>query len=136
MYQLNTDISLLSLAAPLLLILMIFSLIGPAPKRLWRRTALSLMVFAVLELSGVTLAVFQGAPQTIAMVFIAVGIIAATLATWLARGKGREDDGGGGGGDWTDPEPNQPKDGLGFDWDDFDKRRSGWERHRQPASRS
>jgi len=128
MYQWQFNSQAISLVAPLIIIAMVFSLVGPAPRKAFHRTALVVMIAAVLDISLAFVSLLQGMPQEEGLLFIAAGIFAATIATWLARGESGGEDGGGGGEDKDQPDWDGPQpDGLGFDWDDFDDHRSDWE---------
>jgi len=61
---------------------------------------------------------------------IAVAVETMCLAVWLAKARS---DGDGGSRRPDEPEPADPGDDPGPDWDDFDRQRALWSREREPA---
>lgn len=108
--------------------------VGTPPVR--SRPRLALLV-APVAIAGYVVAVLLLArgDEDLAGIGLAVGVEAAALGAWLARGpSGGDDDGGGGGegpddGGWGPPD-EPPRPGGPVDWDAFDRARAGW---RPPA---
>lgn len=115
----------------------------PAPRLVVRRAmAIGLFLFAcstALLVTGAFVIVTQtNAYPGIALILLSVSVF--MLMLWTAgspRRKPPDDDadngGGGGRGPKTPPREPGPPDGLGIDWDDFDRVRGEWGRDREPV---
>jgi len=115
---------------PILFLIMVSSLVIPAPKRSLRKTALAVMAFAVIGMCSVVYLIFSGGDQWLALWIAAGAMCLSSVATWLGRGIDPDDDGGGGmGKDWPDDDLPDPG-GVDFpdlDWDEFDQERRSWD---------
>jgi len=100
---------------------------APASRPRPRRARQFLGVAAVAYAAG-CMALLAGA-FVVAAVLAVGGVEAACASAWLARsaGPGGGDDDGGGGGPGDEPAGPPP-----WNWDEFDRARSGWSRRGRP----
>lgn len=131
MQQWRNEILNAGIMIPILFLIMVASLVAPAPKRSFRKIALLIMAFAVFGMCSVVYLIFSGGDQWLALWLAAGAMCLSAVATWLSRGIGPDDDWGDGGTgkDWPDDDLPDPggMDLPDLDWDDFDQERRSWD---------